>query len=76
MYVGLNCSKSVFSIRPVWMFIEHLGCDCNCFAPHPHCVGKGQKGGGGGGGSWQWVSHVDATLDSNQRLKGQLFPDS
>lgn len=50
MYVGLSCSKSVFSIRPVWMFIEHVSCDCNCFAPHPHCVGKEQKGGGGGGG--------------------------
>lgn len=54
MYVGLSCSKSVFSIRPVWMFIEHLGCDCNCFAPHPHCIGKGQGGGGGRVGSG-WV---------------------
>lgn len=47
-----NLSKHVcrFELyRPVWMFIEHVGCDCNCFAPHPHCVGKGQKGGGGGG---------------------------
>lgn len=55
MFVGLSCSKSVFSIRPVWMFIEHVGCDCNCFAPHPHCVGKEQKGGGGGGVGSGWV---------------------